>query len=65
MVNSQFCHNATLPQLIPKSTRSTDKTLLNFYLIFHKWQKSISENSACLYQNEDRAVPGYFQNRKF
>jgi len=34
-VNSQFCHNAALPNLIPKSIRSTAKTLPNFYLIFH------------------------------
>jgi len=30
MVNSQLCHNAAFSKLIPKSIRSTDKTLLNF-----------------------------------
>jgi hypothetical protein len=33
-VNLQFRHKAALPKLIPKSIRSTDKTLPKFYLIF-------------------------------
>ena len=42
MVNSQFCHNAALPKLIPKSISSTAKTLQHFYLIFHNWQEPTS-----------------------